>query len=217
MSYFSKNRFSMRQVVLLLTVVLVMFITIPYAIGKLVVTPIGNTPIYTGGPVFPLGSLPVVNVTVPNEFTSGTTISSSQVNANFSAIANQMPGVDWATISKSNIDVRSSVVTLATVTISAPCTGYVVVRFDGYAYAATGDGLTLAASDTAAWGSNDGNVSFYSDNKDYPHPFSHTRVYTVSSGSNTFYAVAQNYTPAGGTGIASIYGTLTATFYPNKY
>lgn len=94
MSYFSKNRFSLRQVVLLLTVVFVVFVTIPYAIGKLPVGPIGDTPIYIDGPTFPIGSLPVANVSVPNQFTSGTTISSSAMNNNFKAVANQMPGVD---------------------------------------------------------------------------------------------------------------------------
>jgi hypothetical protein len=158
-----------------------------------------------------------IGVTIPYNFTSGTTISSSQVNANFTALANQMPGIDWTTISQASFNARGSVVTLANVTITAPCSGYVVVRFDGQAYADAGDGLTLAASDTASWGSNDGNVTFYSDNKLYAHPFSHTRVYSVSAGSKTFYAVAQNYTPQGGSGVAGVYGTLTATFYPNRY
>ena len=54
MSYFSKNRFSLRQVVLLLTIVFVVFVTIPYAIGKLAIDPIGDTPIYPGGPTFPI-------------------------------------------------------------------------------------------------------------------------------------------------------------------
>jgi hypothetical protein len=214
MSYFSKNRFSLRQVVLLLTIVFVVFITIPYAIGKLPVGPIGDTPIYIDGPTFPIGSLPVVNVSVPNAFTSGTTISSSAMNNNFKAVANQMPGIDWTVINKSNIDV-TSVVTVGTVSISAPCSGYVVVRFDGYATADTGDRLVLAASDTAAWAANDGNVAFNGDT--LSHSFSHTRVYEVSSGNKTFYAVAQNYVDTAGDGKASIHGMLTATFYPNKY
>jgi len=215
MSYFSKNRFSLRQVVLLLAIVFVMFISIPYAIGKLVVNPIGNTPIYTGGPIFALGSLPVVNVTVPNEFTSGTTISSSQVNANFSAIANQMPGVDWADISKYEVNVRTSVATIDTVTISAPCAGYVVVRFDGVASADTGDYITLAASDATSYS---GTNFTYFIGDGHGHPFSHTRVYAVSAGNNTFYALANNPSHTGsGSGLINVFGTLTATFYPNKY
>jgi hypothetical protein len=131
-----------------------------------------------------------------------------------------MPGVNWSGIALTNINVRygtKSGTTLTTVTINAPTSGWVVVRFDGSAYADTGDDLVLAASDTATWNTNDSSVSFYSDNKNYPHPFSHTRVYTVSSGSKTFYAVAQNWVKLGGDGKADIYGTLTATFYPNQY
>lgn len=109
----------------------------------------------------------------------------------------------------------TSTVTVATVSISAPCSGYVVVRFDGYANADTGDRLVLAASDDTDWHVNDGHVSFYGD--DRGHPFSHTRFYTVAAGSKTFYAVAQNYVDTAGNGIASIHGILTATFYPNKY
>jgi hypothetical protein len=57
MSYFSKNRFSLRQVVLILTIVFIGIAVLSYA-----------------------------TVTIPNTFTSGTTISSSQVNANFAAV-----------------------------------------------------------------------------------------------------------------------------------
>lgn len=213
MSYFRKNRFSLRQVVLLLTIVFVVFVTIPYAIGKWI-DPIGDAPLYPEGPSFPIGSLPVVNVSVPNQFTSGTTISSSAMNNNFKAVGNQMPGIDWKTIKKTNIDVTSTV-TVETVSISAPCPGYVVVRFDGQAWADIGDRLVLAASDDANWHADDGNVSFYGD--DNPHSFSHTRVYSVTAGIKTFYAVAQNVVNTAGDGKASIYGMLTATFYPNKY
>jgi hypothetical protein len=158
---------------------------------------------------FVLCETPIINVTIPNTFTTGTTISSSAVNENFTALANQMPGVDWATISQTNIT-PSSTTTLASVNINAPCAGYVVVRFDGMANEDSGKQVILAASNTTSWGVNDGNVNFQGDS--YMHPFSHTRVYSVSKGcDNTFYAVVQS------TGTTSIYGTLTATFYPNGY
>lgn len=213
MKNFSQKRFLLRVVVL--TLVFVVFITIPYAIGKLAIDPIADHPLYPGGPTFPLVSLPVVNVSVPNEFTSGTTISSSAMNNNFKAVANQMPGVDWKTIEKTNIDVTSTV-TVATVSISAPCSGYVVVRFDGRAIADTGDRLLLAASDTETYNfSVDKCVVFEGDGNN--HPFSHTRVYEVTQGAHSFYAGAKNSVNIAGDGKASIYGTLTATFYPNKY
>ncbi|HNY49332.1 MAG TPA: hypothetical protein PLV50_02990 [Smithella sp.] len=210
----SKIKFSAR--VVLLTVAFVFFMTIPYAVGKLVIDPIKDTPLYPGGPAFPLGSLPVVHVTVPNAFTSGTTISSSQMNDNFKAVGNQMPGVEWANISKTGIDVSTNDVTLATVTVAAPTAGYVVVRFDGRAIADTGDRLLLAASDTETYNfSVDKCVVFEGDGNN--HPFSHTRVYEVTQGAHSFYAGAKNSVNIAGDGKASIYGTLTATFYPNKY
>jgi len=212
MKNISRIKFSFRVVVL--AVALVMLTGIPNAIGKLPIGPIADQPVYPGGPVYPLLFLPIVNVNVPYEFTPGTTISASQMNNNFKAVGNQMPGVDWATIKKTKIDVTSTV-TLNTVTISAPTAGYVVVRFDGQAIADTGDRLVLAASDDNSWHPDDGTVAFLGDG--HPHSFSHTRVYAVSAGSKTFYAVAQNYVDTAGNGKASIYGTLTATFYPNNY
>jgi len=58
MKYFSKKRFSMKQVVFLLSLVI------------------------AGIAIFAYAS----TVTIPNTFTSGTTISSSQMNANFTAV-----------------------------------------------------------------------------------------------------------------------------------
>ena len=43
--------------------------------------------------------------------------------------------------------------------------------------------------------------------------FSHTRVYNVSAGARTFYAVGHNYVEYDGTGIASVYGNITVLFY----
>lgn len=132
------------------------------------------------------------------------------------AIACRESGINWTTINKSNINVRGSAVDLASVTITAPSTGYAVVHFDGHAIADTGDRLVLAASNISKeWGINDGSVGFEGDGN--LHPFSHSRVYTVKEGSNTFYAVAQNYVNENGNGKAYIYGTLTVEFFKNKY
>lgn len=122
-------------------------------------------------------------------------------------------GVDWATVNVTNTDVRTSTINVATVSVNAPSAGYVVVRFDGHGVPSPGDRLVLAASNvSASWGVNDGNVSLNQNGS-----FSHSRVYPVNAGLNTFYAVANNYVNTGGTGLASIYGTLTAEFFPNRY
>lgn len=168
-------------------------------------------------------------------FTSGTPALASEVNGNFTALKtavennalaigantnaiSAMPGVDWATISKVNIDLRTAAVNVGSVTVAVPASGYVVVSFDGMACPSTGDRIVLAASNTSAtWAVNDGNVGVYGDGNDTCHPFSHSRVYAVSAGDNTFYAVAQNYVKTAGTGIGSVYATLTAQYYPNRY
>ncbi len=71
MSYFSKNRFSLRQVVLLLTIVFIGVAVISYA-----------------------------TVTIPNTFSSGTTISSSQMNDNFTAVKNAIEPLQVSNFTK---------------------------------------------------------------------------------------------------------------------
>lgn len=125
-------------------------------------------------------------------------------------------GLDWANISITNVDVRTSAVDVGTVTLNAPAAGYVVVTFNGYAYADTGDKILLAVSATSKmWSINDGHVPITGPGAT---PFSHTRVYTVSAAGNyTYYGVAQNYVDTAGSGRTSVYATLTAVYYPNRY
>jgi len=165
-------------------------------------------------------------------FTAGTPAVAAEVNDNFTAVKTavdgnaadiatvnaSMPGVEWMTIAQTFADLRTSAVNVGQVTLTAPSAGFVVVRFDGKACPSNGDRLTLAASDTSAtWGTNDGNTYVYGDGVTPCHPFSHTRVYSVTSGNNTFYAVAQNYVQTGGDGSGTIYATLTAQFFPEHY
>ncbi|MCU4164007.1 T9SS type A sorting domain-containing protein [Carboxylicivirga caseinilyticus] len=118
-------------------------------------------------------------------------------------------------ISKTRINLSSSTV-VGEVTINPQVAGKVIVRFDGDCSTDVGDRIVLAASNTPNWGTNDGSVSVEAVSNDIPNrPFSHTRVYDVSPGSNTFYAIAQNYVETDGSGIASIYGSLTVEFVPN--
>ena len=73
------------------------------------------------------------------------------------------------------------------------------------------------ASNTNSWGTDDGNVSVQAVNADLNrNSFSHTHVYDVTAGSHTYYAVAQNYVETAGSGIASIYGSLTAELIPES-
>jgi len=116
-----------------------------------------------------------------------------------------------ANILKTNLSVRPNEVDVASVTLQIPSAGKVEVTFAGDGVVSAGDRLVLAASDKSkTWGVNEGNVSLKTSG-----PFTHKRVYTVGAGSSTFYAVAHNYVDTAGTGVVSIYATLTATFYPN--
>jgi hypothetical protein len=160
------------------------------------------------------------NVAVPNTFSAHTQAKADEVNENFNALKNKInakkpAGVDWAIIEKTQIDVRSDSVIVGSVEITAPATGYVVVRFDGVAIPSAGDRLLLAASDDNTWHVNSGNSAVYGDGR--RHPFSHTRVYKVTKGTHVFNAIAHNYVKTGGNGKASIYATLTATYYYTRY
>ena len=79
-------------------------------------------------------TLPVTgraDVTVPNTFTSGTTISSSQVNANFSVLANAMPGVKKITSETFVTSITGTSSTNATnitsISVTPPVSGKVIV------------------------------------------------------------------------------------------
>jgi len=154
------------------------------------------------------------DVAIPNTFTAGSTAKASEVNENFTALKNGLGGIEWANISSGGVNFHD-VTVIATVTLDVPTDGYIVVHFDGRAKPSVGDRLVLAASDDGDWHINDGTVSIYGDG--HTHSFSHTRVYQVSAGSHDFDAVGQIWVNYGGDDIASVYGTLTATFYPNRY
>ena len=126
------------------------------------------------------------------------------------------PIVKQVPISSTNVNLRaSSAVVLATMPFDAPTAGRVVVRMDGYCVSDSADRIIIAASNVPDWGTNDGNVSFFAPHTDFKRrSFSHTRVYDVVQGLDTFYAVAQNYVDENGSGIASVYGHLTLEFFP---
>jgi len=124
------------------------------------------------------------------------------------------PMAEAAIIEKTNIDLNTLKV-LGQVILDIPAPGKVIVRFDGRGIPDDGDRLILAATTTGDWTANSGNVSIYGDNNKRGYPFSHTKVYYVSKGVYTFQAVGQVYVDTAGSGIASVYGTLTAQYYPD--
>jgi len=159
-------------------------------------------------------------VTIPHTFTTGTTISSGAMNGNFTAVAMQMPGVKAIAVSAAPITITTSYTSLASLTITAPTTGNVVVRFDGEtSLGALGDYLYLAASDASnnqtstvgAMGQSSTYVDAPSTGNNIYRSFSHTIVIPVTTvGSHTYYALAN-----GTADTDRIWGTLTVEFFPN--
>ena len=120
-------------------------------------------------------------------------------------------------ISQTNVNVRGNPIVVGQITINISTPGRVIVNFDGECYADVGDLIVLAASNSPDWTPNDGNVGIEVANSDVNHSsFSHTRVYDQSPGSHNFYAVAQNVVEQGGSGIVSIYASLTVKFFPDS-
>jgi hypothetical protein len=116
-----------------------------------------------------------------------------------------------------DIDLRSQdVVILAEQTISVDGPGRVLVQFDGHCIAEPGDIIALAAADDAHRGAGEActSVMVYDDDIDTA-PFSHSRVFDVAPGSHTFYALGQNIQQFDGSGVASVCGSLTVTYYPD--
>ncbi len=118
-------------------------------------------------------------------------------------------------INHTGISLRGGAMSLGSINVTLPLDGYVVVHFDGECYASVGDRIFLAASDNGDWVTNDGNVSVETSKPGFGRPFSHTRVYPVSSGAHTYYAVAENSVETDGNGMANIYGTLTVEYFPS--
>ncbi len=118
-------------------------------------------------------------------------------------------------IDKTTIDLNTSQV-VGQVSVNPGSSGKVIVHFDGNCIPDPGDLIVLAASNTTSWGTNDGNVSVEAVSADVNNrSFSHTRVYNVSAGNHTYYAIAQNWVETDGSGVASVYGCLTAEFIPD--
>ncbi len=123
--------------------------------------------------------------------------------------------VEYQTVSQTS-NLRGAPVTLATINYTAPSAGKVLVTFDGKCSSSDGDRIILAASDVADWGINDGACSVEAFDSDInTSSFSHSRTYSVSAGSNTFYAVGENYVETDGSGSASVYASFTLKFFPD--
>ena len=126
------------------------------------------------------------------------------------------PTASYTSLAKTGVNVRTGAVALDSVTLTASTDGKVLVTFDGKCTSDLGDRIVLAASDTRDWGINAGAVGVEAPSTAVNgNSFSHTRSYDVTAGTHTYYAVAHNYVETTGSGLASVYGSLTAKFYAN--
>jgi len=115
-----------------------------------------------------------------------------------------------------NVNFRGDPTVLAKIDMNIPSAGTVVVHFDGEGYLDVGDRLIVAANNGPFYTSNYGNIGLETNNSNIGKSFSHTRsfdYYAADIGVHSFYAVAQNIVETNGSGIGSIYGTLTVEFF----
>lgn len=124
--------------------------------------------------------------------------------------------VRQADIALTGVNLRlPSALVLQSLPFPAHLAGTFVVRFDGTCYADSGDRMVMAASHDRNYGANDGNVGVEVANAaTQSRSFSHTRIYTLGAGTDTFFAVGQNWVDENGSGMASVYGSLTVEFWP---
>jgi hypothetical protein len=134
----------------------------------------------------------------------------------FTLAASAQQAVYHTGIQQTNVNLEGAPVVLGQLTLNAPANGIVLVQFDGFCVSDVGDRIILAASDDMDWDVNDGNVAVEATDADVnSKPFCHTRSYPVTPGSHTFYAVGENFVETAGSGMASVYGSLTVKYYPD--
>ncbi len=105
----------------------------------------------------------------------------------------------------------NDVETAAQITFTAPGSGKVLLHFDGYIYSSEPQKILLAANNSPNWLPNDGQVTVNIESADRKmRSFSHTRIFNVTAGDYTFYAVGKK----NGSVNAAVYGTFTMEFFP---
>jgi len=152
------------------------------------------------------------NFAVPNTFTSGTTISASEMNANFTAIGQQLPysktisfGSTTLTASQQNVS--------GLLTVTPPANGYLILF--GNATVSTTDSLAyvnIFASDSTGVALNQDNGGHGEPISGNPYVFNvqYSQGYVTANTPLYFYLGVHNNSVMGGT----VQGRLTAVFFP---
>ena len=158
-------------------------------------------------------------VTVPNTFSSGTTISSTEVNNNFTALGNAMPA--GKTAEATSLALGGTYSNIITLPITAPTAGYVFLTANGMlqlsgkttaGYSSIYVGITNVSGGSPA---SNNYTRFYLDSSQagsYEIPYGVHAIFPVTAGLNTFYLVGiENGTSGSG---AAYFNRLTVLFVP---
>lgn len=199
--YLSNDRFSLRQVIGMLTLVIVGISVVAYAA-----------------------------VTIPYTFTSGTTAKSSEVNANFTALANAMPAVKVISVADNNT-ITSAYPTgtqLAALPVTIPAAGNVLISasgtvcIDNHALGST-DELYLKISKTSGAVTGTGSFTSYRIDKAIPTyidlrscvPFSARYVFNEATAGTINYYLNMSISTLGGATGEILQTDLAAQYIPN--
>ncbi|RIH84659.1 hypothetical protein Mlute_01823 [Meiothermus luteus] len=164
-----------------------------------------------------LGFWALAGINLPHTFSAGSPIRAAEVNANFAALNNALPGVAQTAASDS-VAITDTTPAVDSVTINVPGPGYVRVSATAQLnveYTGTSSAMfTLAVSNTADTirPDQDKRISLPGGLPAWTYRYivSSERVFPVdSAGPKTFYLIAEENSSVQGT-ISS--RTLTATF-----
>lgn len=200
--YFLKKRFSTGQVVGLLATVFLGVTVVAYA-----------------------------TVTIPNNFTAGTTAKANEVNANFQAIADAIPGIKVTGVPDYN-NITAAYPTgsqLGTLSVTIPAGGKVLVSATGSVcmnnhILGSTDEVYMKISKTSGAVTGEGSFSVYRIDKAIPTdtdlrscvPFNTNYVFTEASGGTITYYLNMSVSSPGGM-IGEIHqANLMAQYIPNE-
>jgi hypothetical protein len=165
------------------------------------------------------------SLTIPNTFTSGTTAIASEVNENFTAIANAMPAVKTVTTTRTT-EITVALVDIVSLTVTPPDDGFIILTGSSY----VGVNQTVAANNyafvylTTISRGTSGTLTFFrldtqggSADASWA-PLSLTGVFPVTGGvATTFFMTAErdNF-GANSVFVGFDHASLTAIFVPNQ-
>lgn len=169
-------------------------------------------------------------VSIPNTFSPSTTISSSQMNANFTAVAQQMPAVKQS-LSGIWIAIPVTAGQLSTISFTAPGTGYAMIFANGSIYldtlASTAAFACIDLDATSAYvggcipnsGSDTAIRTYlpatFPDTTEFAIPYSMIKVIPVTSSTTYSYYLNGLATGTAASGAWLFQPNMTVLFVPN--